>query len=194
VQVLEAVMIVFWEKGYQGTSMSDLTKVTGLTKPSLYTAFGNKEALYLASLERYQREYLAQHAKVLVADIDLMSALRQFLCSVAEMVSAAENPGGCMVVNSIVAAETDNLPEKINAAIQQTIRTSAYDLLLRRLQQANLQGELQSTARLENLAAFLAAFMAGMAIMAKAGVTENVLIASIDQALMAIPRTTDITS
>ena len=57
-KALDAALGVFWSKGYEGTSYSDLTKATGVERPALYSAFGNKEALFLRALDRYYAHYL----------------------------------------------------------------------------------------------------------------------------------------
>jgi AcrR family transcriptional regulator len=57
--VLESALIAFWQNGYEGTSLTNLLEATGLTKLSLYAAFGNKESLFQKVVERYQRDYLA---------------------------------------------------------------------------------------------------------------------------------------
>ncbi len=65
-QALEAAMRVFWQKGYVGTSLSDLTAALGINKPSLYAAFGNKEQLFASALARYGSRYGLPHAEHLL--------------------------------------------------------------------------------------------------------------------------------
>src|SRR5580698_9426758 len=57
-KVLDAVLSVFWRKGYEGTSYADLTEAAGVERPALYAAFGNKEALFRQALARYDEQYL----------------------------------------------------------------------------------------------------------------------------------------
>ena len=58
-EALAAALHVFWEKGYEGASLTDLTEAMGITRPSLYAAFGNKEDLFKRALDLYEREKLA---------------------------------------------------------------------------------------------------------------------------------------
>src|SRR5690606_10983188 len=66
-QALASALGVFWSKGYEGTSMTDLTEAMGITKPSLYAAFGNKEALFSRALDLYEREKLAYIGEAMAA-------------------------------------------------------------------------------------------------------------------------------
>src|ERR1700759_424078 len=66
-QALAAALRVFWAKGYEGASLTDLTEAMGITRPSLYAAFGNKEALFRKALDLYERDKLAYVANALAA-------------------------------------------------------------------------------------------------------------------------------
>ncbi len=128
-QVLDAALAVFWRNGYQAASLAELTQAMKISRPSLYAAFGNKEQLYLAALERYREQQLIRHAEALAAEPDLKQALRVFLRSVATMLTAPELPGGCLVVNSAVACDMSALPRRVVAAIGETVEQSSFALL-----------------------------------------------------------------
>lgn len=186
-QALDAALVVFWRNGYQAASLAELTQAMGISKPSLYTAFGNKEQLYLAALERYREQQLSKHAEALAAETDLKNALRAFLRSVATMLTAPELPGGCMVVNSAVACDLSALPQRVVAAIGKTVDESSFDLLKTRLQQALQQRHLPEATSVEQLADYFTAMMCGMAVMSKVGVTAERLFDTIEQALCVLP-------
>ncbi|MGV6826150.1 MAG: TetR/AcrR family transcriptional regulator [bacterium] len=186
-QALDAALAVFWRSGYQGASLAELTESMGLTKPSLYAAFGNKEQLYLAALQRYREQQLIQHAKALASEPDLKKAMRKFLRSVAVMLTAEELPGGCMVVNSAVSCDIAALPKRIVAAIGETVNQSSIGLLKDRLQDELRQRNLPEDTPVEQLADYFSAFMSGMAVMAKMGVSSDRLFDTIEHALCVLP-------
>lgn len=186
-QALDAALAVFWRSGYQGASLAELTRAMGITKPSLYAAFGNKEQLYLKALERYRERQLIQHADALAAAPELREAMRRFLRSVAIMLTAKELPGGCMVVNSAVACDIGALPQRVVAAIGATVNQSSFGLLKARLQKELLNRNLPEDTPIEQLADYFTAVMSGMAVMAKLGVTEERLFDIIEQALCILP-------
>lgn len=186
-QALDAALTVFWRSGYQGASLSELTESMGLTKPSLYAAFGNKERLYLAALQRYREQQLVQHAEALASEPDLKKAMRKFLRSVATMLTAEELPGGCMVVNSAVSCDLGALPKRIVAAIGETVNQSSVGLLKDRLQDELRQRHLPEGTPVEELADYFSAFMSGMAVMAKMGISSERLLDTIEYALCVLP-------
>jgi AcrR family transcriptional regulator len=190
-QALDAALAVFWRNGYQGASLAELTQAMGISKPSLYTAFGNKEQLYLSALERYREQQLIKHAKKLAAEPDLKNAMRVFLRSVATMLTSPELPGGCMVVTSAVACDTAALPQRVVAAIGTTVNQSAFGLLKDRLQNELQHRNLPMGTPIEQLADFFTTIMTGMAVMAKVGATQERLFDTIEHALCVLPESSN---
>lgn len=95
---LDKAVEVFWTNGYPGTSLSDLTNAMGINKPSLYSAFGNKEELFKNALERYVQKYGLIHSKHLFsADKSLSERIQSYLKSIADMVTDPNLPGGCLI-------------------------------------------------------------------------------------------------
>lgn len=186
-QVLDAALDVFWRSGYQGASLAELTRAMGITKPSLYAAFGNKEQLYLTALQRYREQQLTRHAEALAAEPDLKQAMRRFLRSVATMLTAPELPGGCMVVNTAVSCDRGALPQRVIAAIGETVNQSAFGLLKERLQEELQHRNLPQDTPIEQLADYFTAIMSGMAVMAKMGVSADRLFDTIEHALCVLP-------
>jgi len=190
-QALDAALGVFWRNGYQAASLTELTRAMGISKPSLYAAFGNKEQLFLSALQRYVERQIVRHAEVLAAEPDLRRALRAFLRSVAGMLTAPDLPGGCMVVNSAVACDTTALPPGVAAAITATVNQSSVALLMVRLQSELQQRKLPVGTPVTQLAEYFATLMSGMAVMAKVGATRESLFNTIEQALCSLPETGD---
>ena len=186
-QVLDAALAVFWRNGYQAASLAELTQAMKISRPSLYAAFGNKEQLYLAALERYREQQLIRHAEALAAEPDLKQALRVFLRSVATMLTAPELPGGCLVVNSAVACDMSALPRRVVAAIGETVEQSSFALLRNRLREELQRRNLPEDTPVEQLTDYFTAMMCGMAVMSKVGVTAERLFDAIEHVLCALP-------
>jgi len=186
-QVLDAALGVFWRSGYQGASLAELTDAMGISKPSLYTAFGNKEKLFLRILQRYREQQLNKHAEALAAEPDLKQAMRAFLRSVATMLTAPGLPGGCMVVNSAVACDISALPRGVVDAIKTTVDQSSFTLLRERLQEELQHRNLPKSTPVKATVDYFTAIMCGMAVMAKVGVTKQRLFDTIEQALCVLP-------
>lgn len=187
-QALDAALAVFWRSGYQAASLAELTQAMGITKPSLYAAFGNKEQLYLQALERYQQQQLLKHAARLTEEPDLTQALRTFLRSVASMLTAPDLPGGCMVVTSAVACDTAALPRRVQTALAETVNLASVTLLQERLTTALHNHRLPVGTPIEQLADYFVTIMSGMAVMAKVGTNKQRLFDCIEHALRVLPQ------
>ncbi len=99
---LASALRVFWSKGYEGASMADLTEAMGITKPSLYAAFGNKEALFNKALDLYEREKLDYMHAALDAPT-ARGVAERLMYGALDMYACPENPNGCLGVISSVA-------------------------------------------------------------------------------------------
>jgi AcrR family transcriptional regulator len=121
-KVLDAAVLVFWEKGYDGASIDDLTEAMGIKKPSLYAAFGNKRQLFDAAIDRYAatrgiREFSTLHIKQ-----DTRSAVADFFEMSVRCATERGKPRGCMIANVATdAAESDKqLRKKLAVMFIQT--------------------------------------------------------------------------
>lgn len=116
--VLDTLMTVFWRKGYAGTSMSDLTDATKLTKPSLYAAYGNKEAMYCAALGCYVKiQSETVYAALANDERDLFEALSAFLKASAKGATQPDRPAGCFIVGASCDAVAGLLPEEARTRV-----------------------------------------------------------------------------
>ncbi len=95
---LETAMHVFWERGYEAASVADLTSAMGITPPSLYTAFGDKEQLFLEAIERYALGYGSAGARALKEESSARGAIERWLLEAANELTQPCHPRGCMVV------------------------------------------------------------------------------------------------
>jgi TetR/AcrR family transcriptional regulator, transcriptional repressor for nem operon len=99
-KVLDAARDIFWRKGFQATSLDDITAETGLTKPSLYAAFGDKTSLFLKILDRYHEYILARSQKILSSDPSARAAVGAWLTSFLPHCSGAKGRRGCLSINT----------------------------------------------------------------------------------------------
>jgi len=184
---LERALEVFWKHGFQDASMHELTQATGLSKPSLYAAFGDKEALYLKALERYVRLLIERHAALLNDDPDGRHAVRGFLHSLARMLADPALPGGCFIINGTADCGGSTIPAKVEQALRAALQGSET-MLLERLLQAQRDGHLSADASAAALAAMFGSLIAGLAVLAKSGAGESKLHTVIDAAMQAWPQ------
>lgn len=185
-EALEAALAVFWRKGYEGTSYTDLTEATGVERPALYSAFGNKEALFLRALARYYERYLDYFPVAMELPTSREVAAR-LLYAGAELHTRYPDRRGCLGILGALAGSDD--AEPIRRALIDA-RADGEALLRERFERAKAEGDLPETARPDALAAFLMAVLHGMAVLAKAGRSRDVLEAIADQALPAWPSPT----
>ena len=125
-KALAAALGVFWTKGYEGASMADLTEAMGITKPSLYAAFGNKEALFTKALDLYEREKLAYVGEGLKAPT-ARGVAEHFLRGALEMYSGQQCRGCLTVIGASACGDEaesirEQVVERIVAPLQETTR------------------------------------------------------------------------
>ena len=107
-QVLDRAVTTFWTKGYDGTSLDDLTENMGINRPSLYAAFGNKHELYLEVINRYAATLGCRPVKAFDGEPDIKKAVAAFLETAIRCVTTKNGPKGCLCANVAVGdAEND---------------------------------------------------------------------------------------
>lgn len=182
-QALEVAMQVFWKKGYEGTTLPDLTEAMGINRPSLYATFGNKEELFRKALARYG----TGPAACMKAAFELPTAREavvKMLSSAADLQTDPQTPPGCMAVQAALACGDDADP------VRQTLITTrnAYREALRaRLEQAQAAGELPAQFDAAELAQYFVTIVQGMAVQAAGGATRADLQRVIDVAMYFWP-------
>ena len=179
---LDAAMEVFWRKGYGGTSLADLTGAMGINKPSLYAAFGNKEALFVSALTQYVGRHGVPHMQRLQdPGKSLRERVRDYLKSVATMLFDPRLPGGCLVASSTCELGSDCLPSGVSRAIEET-NESTRSTLVDFFQAEAALGTLASPRSPQALADHLLALQYGLAVMARDGASHATLGEVIEQA------------
>jgi len=182
-EALSAALRVFWRKGFEGASLTDLTEAMGVTRPSLYAAFGNKEALFRKALDLYEREKLAYVGAALEAPTARAVAERLLRGSLQIQCNPSE-PKGCLGVISTVACGGE--AESIKAHVVAR-RASSDAALLKRFEQAKQDGDLPDHIDPLGLVRYLGAVMQGMAVQAGSGASDDELERLVDTTLALWP-------
>jgi AcrR family transcriptional regulator len=182
-KALDRALKVFWRKGYEGATLPDLTKAMRINRPSLYAAFGNKEALFKKAIDRYLegpgafvREALQQPtAKAVVEQVFRRSI---------ELVTDSRNPRGCfMVQGALACGDTADCLRREMAKR----RDASVTALRERFERAVAEGDLPSDCNPADLARFVATVIHGIAVQAASGASRNELQRAAKIALRAWP-------
>jgi len=140
---------LFWEHGYEGTSIADLTRAMGITPPSLYAAFGSKEELYRQALDYNIEHETKRRVEALQGPMSAYDALAFYLYDVAEGVSDPDKPRGCMVSTAVLqhAEENEAVAREVAARRDASIR-----LMKARFDRAVGEGELPTETDTDSFA------------------------------------------
>lgn len=179
---LDRAMDVFWRKGYEGASLSDLTGAMNIAAPSLYACFGSKEGLFRAVLDRYEESGKGFLREVLDAPTARASA-ELFLRGVARRATDPENhPPGCLLLQSGLAGEDQRIPNELAR------HRGEKELALReRFECARRSGDLAASADPAALARYLVTMANGLCVQASAGAQAADLNAVVEIALASWP-------
>jgi AcrR family transcriptional regulator len=181
---LEAAMFLFWRKGFAATSMNDLCDAMGIGSPSLYAAFGSKEALYLDAIEHYVRTQGPAVWDKLGEGATARAGIQNLLTAWTESLPKSRaTPAGCM---ALLAAVSDEWPTAI-ARVVKKVRLEMLDTLRSRLETAVAKGELPASTDIDGLSRFYLSVFQGMAIQARDGATQAELRAVAAAAMAAWP-------
>lgn len=163
-EALAAALRVFWTKGYEGASLSDLTEAMGITRPSLYAAFGNKEALFKQALDLYGEEKLAYVGKSLGAQT--ARGVAEKLLYGAIETATGDECRGCMRVTASVSCQSaaDPIREDLSRRTE-----SSRIALIERMQRAIDEGDFVAPVEAEAITRYLLAVLQGMSVQAGAG-------------------------
>jgi len=182
-KALNRALKVFWRKGYEGASLPDLTKAMGINRPSMYAAFGNKEALFRLAIERYVAQAACRVREALDEPTARQVVERLWQESI-DLVTAARNPRGCFLVQGALACGDAADPLRR----EMIKRRAAGEAALReRLERALAEGDLPSEADPAALAKFVFTLTHGMAIQAASGASREELQRVAELALQAWP-------
>ena len=181
---LQAAMVLFWRKGFAAASMTDLCDAMSIRSPSLYAAFGSKEALYLEAIDRYVRNNGPPIWGKLAERATARACVENLLLAASEILpDAPTSPGGCMVT---LGAVCDEWPESILQAVR-NVRLHMLGVLRARLEAGVANGELPASTDIDSLSRFYLGVYAGMAVQARDGASAGDLRGLVAAAMGAWP-------
>lgn len=186
-QALERALSLFWRRGYEGTSIADLTAAMRVAPPSLYAAFGSKDKLFREAVELYVSKYAGYAARALAEEPTAYRAFARLLSESANEYASGGKPPGCLVASGLLSCA------KRHAKAARTMserRLLSRDMLISRLDRAVKDGELHAGADTVGLATFYAAVVQGMSVQAIDGATRNQLQMIAGTAMAAWPKKT----
>jgi AcrR family transcriptional regulator len=183
-RALEQALLLFWERGYEGTSIADLTAAMGITPPSLYAAFGSKEQLYDEALALYGADPDSPNAGALAARPTAYAAVEWMLRAMAERFADRRHPAGCMVSTAVLACAPEHTPIAHKLARR---RLAALDAVTERIARGVAAGELPPETDARRLARFYCAIIQGMSVQARDGANLAELLEIVETALSAWP-------
>ena len=180
-----AALQVFWKRGYDGASLTDLTEAMGITRPSLYATYGNKEQLFRKVLDRYEESHLCFVDEAL-ADPSVGGAIGKLLDGYAQVLTDPMHPPGCLGVNSAVCGggESEAIRKELIAR-----RSLSEDTIRERFERAAREGELPPGEDPADWARYVMSVGLGMAVRATSGSCRAELEKGGQLALRALPTT-----
>jgi AcrR family transcriptional regulator len=179
---LGPAMDVFWSKGYEGTSITDLTEAMGINPPSLYAAFGDKERLFLEAIERYQSARGASCPYC--EETTARGAIERLLTYMAEELTSSEHPRGCMMM--MAAATSTSASPELQAALAKR-RLEARARMKERIEHGIKEGDVPRGTDAAALADFYSTIVTGMSLQARDGASRKSLLATVERAMSVFP-------
>ncbi len=180
---IEQAMLLFWKKGFDATSLRDLTNALGISRPSLYAAFGSKEGLFKLALDRY-RQGPAWYVNRAIAENTAAMVFRSLLYGVIDLVTDPDRPGGCLFVCGSIA------PGRYEDPIQEELakrRIEGEADIRRRFEIAKAAGDLPPASDPSTLARLATTLIWGLSVQASNGAAKPELIEVADLAIGAFP-------
>jgi AcrR family transcriptional regulator len=177
-------MRLFWSRGYEATSVSDLVAAMGITPPSLYGAFGDKKRLFLEAVDRYQAGPGCFAYKALTEEPTAERAMRRLMMDAVKSFTDPHDPKGCMVILAATncAPESGDVMEALAGR-----RRAAQAMLRQRIAMGRAAGELAPGADIDALAGLVTATLSGLTILARDGASRASLRRIVDQMMSGWP-------
>lgn len=181
-EALDRAIRVFWQHGYEGASVSELTGAMGINKPSLYAVFGSKEELFQRAVTRYRETYVA-YAAATLEQPTAYAVVEGYLRAAVDAVTGDGHPRGCLSIQGGLSCAPAN--SGISAFLAD-YRAAVEGALADRLARAAQEGDLAPGTDTAALARFVATLSQGLAVHAAAGAGREDLHAAVDFGLRAI--------
>jgi TetR/AcrR family transcriptional regulator, copper-responsive repressor len=182
--VLDAAMRQFWQKGYEGTSMADLSQAMRMNPPSIYGAFGDKKSLFEESIKTYQAGVGCFAQKALEDEKNPRAAIKRLLMEAAANFTSRKHPRGCMVVLSALNCSDEDAEVGADLA---KLRNRSTAAIAAKIAEADEQGGLPQSMPPDVIANIVVTVFQGMSIRARDGATRQELEAVVQQTMQLWP-------
>lgn len=182
-EALEKAMHVFWKNGYEGASLDGLTDAMGISRPSLYAVFGDKQSLFLRALDRY-RESPASYVNRALVKPTAREVFESLLHGVIDLVTDPKNPGGCLFVGASLPAGDGSEPIRHELARR---RLAGEQDIRKRFQKAAREGDLPPNADPKTLAKLAATLIWGICVQSTNGAKRSELLKIAELSVAVFP-------
>jgi AcrR family transcriptional regulator len=182
-EALEAAMRVFWERGYEGSTLADLTEAMRINRSSMYATFGDKEALFRLAIARYA-EGPAAYVRESLEQPTVRAVVEALLRGALELLTDPSHPRGCLSVQGALACGSHAEPVK-QAMIEW--RKQGESAIQKRLQRARREGDLAKDVDPGDLARYISTVLTGLGVQAANGSTPAEMTRLVDMFLRSMP-------
>jgi AcrR family transcriptional regulator len=165
---LEAAMLLFWERGFEGTSMADLTQAMGLNPSSIYAAFGDKQALFALAAKRYA-DIPAQYMARALEQPTFKEFVLAAFDNTVEFLGSKEHPSSCFTLTGAITCGVETEPAK---ALMTSMRLQNETAIKARLLRARKAGEFSKKENVDDYTRYLSLLLSGLAVQAANGSTR----------------------
>ena len=182
-EAIEAAMRVFWEKGFEGSTLADLTEAMGINRSSMYATFGDKEALFLLAIARYAGGP-ASYARAALEQPTVRAVVEALLRGALELLTDPSHPRGCLSVQGALACGSHAEPMK-QALIDW--RRQGESEIQKRLQRARREGDFAKDVDPGDLARYICTVLSGLAVQATNRSSRAEMARTVDMVLRSMP-------
>jgi AcrR family transcriptional regulator len=182
-EALKKAMFVFWEKGYEGTSMADLIESIGMKAPSIYAAFGNKDAIFKEVVNCYLPMVVENQLRTLNNSNEIYVAVENTLNACVNLYTCDDNPHTCLVMTAAINTSPEHIEHIELLKNLKDKYTAAWE---KRFKQAKHDDQLSTDANPRELAEYFTTLIQGMTIKSKEGAKKEALKATSKMALRTL--------
>jgi AcrR family transcriptional regulator len=165
---LDVAMLLFWERGYEGTSMADLSQAMGVHPSSIYAAFGDKQELFALAAQRYI-DVPAQYMVRALEQPTFKSFILAAFDNTVEFLGSKEHPSSCFTLTGAISCGIDEEPAKV---LMREMRLQNEAAIKARLLKARRVGEFPQEENVDDYMRYLSSLLSGLAIQAANGSTR----------------------